>query len=57
MDNVTLSAAEATEVVERVRELVYGLKTLEVLANKGDQDAAELLSQCRMLMRSRIARL
>lgn len=54
---VTLSAEEAEEVVQQVRQLIIGLKVLNALAAKGDKGALSILQDLRANIQPRILRL
>lgn len=54
---VTLSAEEAEEVVQQVRQLVIGLKVLNALAATGDKGALSILQDLRANIQPRILRL
>lgn len=54
---VTLSADEAEEVVQHVRQLVIGLKVLNALAANGDKGALSILQDLRANIQPRILRI
>lgn len=49
---VELDAAQAQELAEAARQLLLGLKVLQALARRGDQQAASILAEYRRILRS-----
>jgi hypothetical protein len=54
---VTLTAEEAEEVVQQVRQLLIGLKVVNALAAQGDKGALSIMQELRANLQPRIVRI
>ncbi len=54
---VTLTAEEAEEVVQQVRQLLIGLKVVNALVAQGDKGALSIMQELRANLQPRIVRI